>query len=316
VNPVTDPAIHGWQPVLDLPPDFHSTCLLPIPGGVLLGGWLGALDLPPERRRAVLLEARWDPEPGLVTRYEADGWIAAADLRSDGVGHALRITGSDGTVSRRLLHTDTGGSTWGDRGPVGGSSALKVLSCGPSEAWVQGAGALLVTRDAGATWRVLEAPGPRDPVGDRLFRIEDRVVLAAPDGAFVTRDGGRTWRRRPLGPVHVRAVDGSYIAARRGSETLLGQPFRKQVRWFGRIKTPLDPFDLRVASPRVQLLAVRIDDEAGPVQLLLESRDDGATFVALRLGVPPGPGHATLTDDGSVVAVEAGGRLLVRAWNA
>lgn len=311
---MTDALPPGWQTAVDLPTDLKPTRLIPLEDGLLICGWRGAADVPAGERRAVILKASTGPEPLLLTRYEADGWIASADLALSGVGHAIRIKGADGTVSRDLLCTDDGGVTWVDQGPIGGSSAMTVLSLGPTGALVQGAGALLVSRDAGATWRVLDAPGPRDPFGDRLYRMGDRVLLATAEGTFVTVDGGRTWGRRPLGPVHVRAIDGSYIAARAGSETLLGQPRQGQVRWFARFETDIDPIELRVAGPRVQMLALRLDPDDGPLLVLIESTDDAATFSSTRLGVPPDAGRATLTEHGAVYAVDLAGRLLVRPW--
>jgi len=310
---VSNPIPPGWQVLINLPTDLVPTRLLPLDGGLLIAGWLGGFAAPADERRAVVLHVSLDPEPLLQTRYEADGWIAWAD-RYDGGAHAVRLTGVSSSVSRRLLYSDDDGLTWIDRGPIGGSSALRVLSRGPQEAWIQGAGALLVTRDGGDVWRVLNAPGDRDPVADRLFSVGDRVILAAQEHTFVTRDGGRSWGRRPLGPIHVRAVDGAYLAARAGDQTLIGRPRGQQILWLGRIDTTLDPLELRVSPPRVQLLATRVDPEEGPRLVLVESADGGASITATRLGVPPGEGWAALAHDGAVFAVDPERQLLMKPW--
>jgi len=151
----------------------------------------------------VLLVPHFASADWAITR--AEDYEAKVDLRGiafldDNRGWAV---GDSGTI----LKTADGGHTWVQqpmpeppdsveerfRGRMQGAQLVRVFVADENTVWILGSGAVLVSRDAGATWAYVNI-GTRNRVTNGVFLSADVGFVVGDNGtALGTWDGGETW---------------------------------------------------------------------------------------------------------------------------
>jgi photosystem II stability/assembly factor-like uncharacterized protein len=127
-----------------------------------------------------------------------------------------------------LRKTSNGGINWTVAGPASGPAniaAMAISSVDPRVMWVEGAGVLQVTRDAGVSWIRSEVPVDWMSLRIEASRFDPSTAYLAATAAddparthlLRTRDGGRTWQLLDRGlPASVRVNAVREDSIRRG----------------------------------------------------------------------------------------------------
>jgi hypothetical protein len=143
-------------------------------------------------------DARTDLPPllGLIRSDDAGRAWSAVSLLGEADFHVLRaagprIYGYDATQARVMTSAD-GGRTWEESRPPSPLIDLAVDPADPERILAAGEDGIAVSRDAGRTWR------PLDAERSGLLAWTRRGVTLVDGGGRVHRstDGGRTWTRR------------------------------------------------------------------------------------------------------------------------
>jgi len=216
--------------------------------------------------------------------YEGSGWIQAIDNHGAcwfAVAATLRATGAG--ADYRLLRSTDGGETWGASGPIPASSIGRVLAVSEHEAWVLGARHLAATMDGGASWSPISLAGERDPVQERLRRLDSGVALVGP-GIAASTDSGRSFiHRRTPGTVY--DVAGGMLIARVGDTPRIGILGDKEISWLAHLPGDRMPVRLAVQGPVVRILSRAADPTRGVDLKLHPSEDGGKTLSEVWLGL-------------------------------
>ena len=161
-------------------------------------------------------DARDDLPPllGLIRSHDGGRSWQPVSLLGEADFHVLRaagrrIYGFDATQGRLMVSSD-GGQHWEQRRPPAPLVDLAINPQDPDHIVASGESGLFVSRDAGATWRPLDAER-----AGLLAWTDGGVVLVAPSGTVQrSRDDGRSFES-------VGKIGGRPAALARHGETLL-----------------------------------------------------------------------------------------------
>lgn len=130
----------------------------------------------------------------------------------------LGLVATAGSGGGRLLRTTDGGARWQQVYPTAAAPVFAISFLAANVGFGLGTGgdgsAVLRTVDGGHSWRLVgRVPGPPEEQGGPELAFATPSVGLAVNGAGIlyrTTDGGRTWRREPLGraPLSAVALDG------------------------------------------------------------------------------------------------------------
>ena len=246
-----------------------------------------------------------------------------------------------------VLLSDDAGATWRQTPAPVSSDLVSVRFASARRGWAAGHdGVILFTDDGGATWsrqldgrmtaelltehfkrrvaqgdaqavRLLEevkrnyANGPEMPILDLWFEDEQVGWAVGPFGTILgTRDGGKTWvswieKVDNDKMLHYNAVRGVgtdlYLASEQGTLFKLDRARGR----FVPLTTGYAGSFFGIVGTRDWLIAYGLRGSAW------RSRDGGAHWEALATGVSAGLTGGTVLDDGRIVFVSQGGRLIV-----
>ncbi len=162
------PSERRWRVGGPVPPDFVPMQVQAASDGSgWLFGWQGGQSLA-ERTGAIL---QVSAAGALREAWSGPGWVRCGDMRGE-AGFAVQAR--PGPVFT-LLGTADGGS-WREVAAIPAASITAVLTMGPNEAWLSGAGVLL--RYSDGVCSPVASPGAGDPTRERLFLAGEQVVLA------------------------------------------------------------------------------------------------------------------------------------------
>ena len=307
-TPSTEP--EGWRIGGQLPAALTPTVVLAgSDGSGLVCGWWGSLAGPLAERR--LRVHRVSASGAAEQVLDDDGWVAAGHRRGDRV--ALLQVRPGPTWFLRL--SDDGGWTWTEAQATAAASLSHVHLLDGGEVW--GLGARVLGRWTPTGWEEIDVPVDQlDPHRHRLAGAGSTPVLLGPHGLLLWREATRTWASRRAGGAHVRALSGSYVAAR-GSQgaVRLGRLSEAWVEWLGAVEGGADVAAM-VQAPwstsgplALQLLLVPGDPTRTPGLVLVRSLPEGGLAVE-RLKLPSSPGWVGISGPRGVLAVTLDRRLL------
>lgn len=221
---------------------------------------------------------------GVLPVYEGAGWIQAVDNHGAcwfAVAATLRATGAG--ADYRLLRSADGGKTWEVPGAIPATSIAQVLAVSEHEAWVLGARHLAATLDGGTSWSPLSLNGERNPVLERLRRLDHGVALVGP-GIAASTDSGRSFVQRGT-PAPVYDLAGGMLIAQVEGAPRLGALGDREISWLARLPKDRMPTRLAVQGPVVRLLSRAADPARGIDLKLHRSEDGGKTLSDVSLGL-------------------------------
>jgi photosystem II stability/assembly factor-like uncharacterized protein len=308
-------------------PETNAPMMTTADGGVswnFAGGWTEAagnlpagradLCVPDEREKR--LRCTWDggkswfggPFPGAVPGSETDP--DGRDIAARDLSHVVAV-GAYGRIYRAE------GERWvsANDGPV---PHLADVALSGDLAVAVGETSVLLSRDRGATWTVVEVPLPPVDEGyEETFRQWSRVDVPDPShirlgtrwgNVVVSDDGGATWDERSTGlPLGLLGDDADaampgiamlrFLDADRGFVTTRRHLFATADA--GRSWTPVElPGEHAGRSP---LYFAVLPSSPGPTILLSDARglwrsaDGGVTFADVSSGLPGAPTYFTIT---------------------
>lgn len=221
---------------------------------------------------------------GTSSVYDAPGWIQALHLDGASAYAVAAVAKPGGGANYSLLRSLDSGLTWTAQGPIAATSVSQVLGLKDS-VWLLGANVMVVSHDAGRSWRLASGlPGERNPTSERL-RVRDGGVAVVGRGLATSHDG-LSWSFDPVSGVSVVDLEDSYLAVvNQKHQPGVGRLEGGAVRWLSGLPQDKRPTRVTSQGATVRVLARSADPSQGVGLTVFRSDDSGASWSSQALAL-------------------------------